>query len=190
MFSPGVVLDTDFFVQHLPNQRGKNVLEIGTGTGLIAITAALQHAANVVAVDINKKAIRNARENVRLYGVSEQVSLLASDIYKNVPKGLRFDTIMWNIPWGNYGGKRMNWIQKAFYDPGFRLLRRFIIEAPRYVRSGGKVLIGYSTSVGDEIVLRQYAKKAGFQVRIIAKKTFKEGHPGGPLNVELFELKK
>src|SRR5260370_42522234 len=48
---------------------GDSVLDLGTGTGLFALTAALSGAGRVVATDINSEAVRCARLNVRRYGL-------------------------------------------------------------------------------------------------------------------------
>lgn len=49
--------------------EGKTVLDIGTGTGILAISAKMQGAAEVIAVDTDRSAIDTARENFRRLGV-------------------------------------------------------------------------------------------------------------------------
>lgn len=49
--------------------EGKTVLDIGTGTGILAISAKMQGAAEVFAVDTDRSAIDTARENFRRLGV-------------------------------------------------------------------------------------------------------------------------
>lgn len=190
VFSPHLVLDSAWYARHLPNQKGKRVLEVGSGTGLIAITAALQGAKQVLAVDINPHAVDNTRENALKHGVQEIVSTRKSDVFKAVPKSAKFDTIVWNVPWGDFGrSEKLNWIQRAFYDPGYKLLRRFIAGAPKFLAGKGKLLIGFSTSVGKLNVLEQLFKSNGFSYRIAAKGKFQKGHPAGAVNIEIFEAR-
>ncbi len=74
--------------------EGKRVLDVGTGSGILAILASKVGAARVVAVDIDADAIENARENVILNGV-RNVQLITGDI-SAVPEE-PFDVILANI---------------------------------------------------------------------------------------------
>ncbi|OIP49702.1 MAG: ribosomal protein L11 methyltransferase [Desulfobacterales bacterium CG2_30_60_27] len=56
------------------------ILDVGTGTGILAITAALLGAQAVTATDLDPDAVHAARENARLNGVGERVTVLACDI--------------------------------------------------------------------------------------------------------------
>lgn len=69
----------------------KNVLDHGTGTGVLAIFAKHLGAAQVIAVDIDEKSVENAKENAELNG--EIIEVRLGD---RVPKGL-FDLILANI---------------------------------------------------------------------------------------------
>ncbi len=77
--------------------KGKNVLDHGTGTGVLAIFAKKAGAAQVMAVDIDDKAVDNARENAALNGVEIDVrhtsdfsfqhsvfSLILANIHRNI----------------------------------------------------------------------------------------------------------
>jgi len=55
---------------------GARVLDVGTGTGILAIAAALWDAREVVAIDTDPAAIENATENVRLNGVADRVWIM------------------------------------------------------------------------------------------------------------------
>ncbi len=56
------------------------VLDVGTGTGILAITAAMLGAGAVIATDLDPDAVHAARENALLNGVAAKVTILASDI--------------------------------------------------------------------------------------------------------------
>ena len=67
---------------------GKEVLDMGCGTAVLAILAALRGAKQVDAVDVDEWAYRNAQENVERNSVADRVrcrlgdaSLLGSDCY-------------------------------------------------------------------------------------------------------------
>lgn len=75
------------------------ILELGTGSGCLAILAALAYPnAQVDAVDISSAALALAAENVADYGLGERVSLLEGDLYEPV-EGRRYDLIITNPPY-------------------------------------------------------------------------------------------
>lgn len=73
------------------NSKHSTILDMGTGTGVLAIMAAKLGAEKVVAVDIDENSVRNAQENADANGVTINVRLGA-----NVPEGA-YDLIMANI---------------------------------------------------------------------------------------------
>ena len=80
--------------------KGKRVVDLGCGTGVLAIGAALLGAASVTGVDIDEKALAVARRNAALLGA--EVTFLAADIRDG---GCRerfgtFDTVVMNPPFG------------------------------------------------------------------------------------------
>ncbi len=188
VLSPAYCLDSGFFYEQLPDQKDKDVLEVGSGVGLISIRAAEQGARTVTAVDINPVAVENTNENARLHGLASRVTAYVSDIYDAIPAGQKFNTIVWNVPWGDFGeGEQLDSLQQAFYDPGYKLLKRFIDEASKFLKPGGKLLIGFSTTIGNGDILKKILANAGFTYRIAAQKTFEFGHPSGPVSIEYFE---
>ena len=72
-----------------------NVIDLGTGTGHLAIGAALMGAQHVVGIDTDEKSIEQARENAQSVGAN--VQWIASDISR--VEG-RFDTVIMNPPYG------------------------------------------------------------------------------------------
>jgi len=70
------------------------VLDVGTGSGILAIYAALLGAANVVALDVDEDALLWAKRNLALNGVAEKVSLGSVPIQS---LGQSFHTIVANI---------------------------------------------------------------------------------------------
>lgn len=73
-----------------------SVLDMGTGSGVCAVSAA-GHAARVVAVDINPAAVRCAGINVLLNHVEDKVEVRQGDLFAAVP-GEQFDLILFNPP--------------------------------------------------------------------------------------------
>ena len=75
----------------------KTVVDLGCGTGRLAIGAALLGANEVFGVDVDRVAVRVAQKNAAKMGVKEKTHWIAADI--NVVKG-SFDTVLQNPPFG------------------------------------------------------------------------------------------
>lgn len=67
-------------------QKGDRMLDIGTGSGILAIAGAKLGAAYVKAYDIDAVAVRVAKENIAANGVTDQVTCAQSDLLRGVDK--------------------------------------------------------------------------------------------------------
>ena len=76
---------------------GKNVVDLGCGTGRLAIGAALLGAKEVVGVDIDKTAVKLAWKNATKLGVKDMTQWLIADVH--ALHGV-FDTVLQNPPFG------------------------------------------------------------------------------------------
>lgn len=74
---------------------GETVADVGTGTGILAITSAKLGAARVFAVDLDEVAVNVARENVRLNKVEDKVEVLRGNLLDQVNQPV--DIIIANI---------------------------------------------------------------------------------------------
>lgn len=118
----------------------RRVLDMGTGTGILALLAARLGAASVVATDSNPWAVRNARLNAERLGLDVDVRGPA-DLFDAVA-GERFDTIMFNAPW--ITGEPRTLYDTANFDPGQRVIGGFLRGASGHLAPGGAVLLQYS----------------------------------------------
>ena len=75
--------------------ENKKVLDIGCGSGILSIAAALLGAGEVMAVEIDKDAVSVAEENVKLNGVLNNVSVVQGDLTKGID--FRADIIVANL---------------------------------------------------------------------------------------------
>ena len=74
---------------------GISVLDVGTGSGILAVAAAMLGAGEIVGIDTDADAVDNARQNTRLNGVEERVELHTGSI--EAVAGRRFDLVLVNI---------------------------------------------------------------------------------------------
>jgi methylase of polypeptide subunit release factors len=96
------------------------VFDLGTGTGVLAAVLARRGAVQVVATDINPRAVVCARENARRLGLADRVSVAEADLW---PSG-RADLIVCNPPW--LPARPTSALELGIYDAGSDVLHRFL----------------------------------------------------------------
>ncbi|MBI2086080.1 peptide chain release factor N(5)-glutamine methyltransferase [Candidatus Daviesbacteria bacterium] len=95
--------ETELLVDEvLRNITGKTlVLDIGTGTGNIAISIAKNDSSvKIIATDISAKALKIAQQNAKLHGVEDKIKFIQSNLLSNLrlhPKGVSI--IVTNLPY-------------------------------------------------------------------------------------------
>jgi release factor glutamine methyltransferase len=149
--------------------RGKKVLEIGVGTGLLSLCSLNFGAVSVVGTDINPAALACAKYNAERFGWRQKcglrlVSKTNSAAFAVIGKNEKFDLIISNPPWVDQ--KPKNDFEFALYDPGFELLRTLLEGLPQHLNPGGRVLLAYG-SVSSIKTLYALSKKHGYQVKVI-----------------------
>ncbi|MHA0857671.1 class I SAM-dependent methyltransferase [Paenibacillus sp. CMAA1364] len=93
----GVDFGSKVLIEAMDIGREAHVLDVGCGYGPIGLAAAkLASNGHVTMIDVNNRAIKLAKENAQLNGISN-VSIVESDLYTAV-KGQRFDVILSNPP--------------------------------------------------------------------------------------------
>ncbi len=78
----------------------KNMLDIGTGSGIIAITLSLNFPElQICATDISDDALNVARKNAIMHGVESRIEFVKSDLFDGLDPGKKFDLIVSNPPY-------------------------------------------------------------------------------------------
>jgi release factor glutamine methyltransferase len=143
--------DTDSLRQLIRESRlvqDKSVLEIGTGTGLIALCCLQASAKRVLATDVNPAALANARWNAQSLGLSSRletrlVPLDQPSAYTVIRSDEQFDLIISNPPWEDERPKKID--EFALYDPGFGLLDSIVRGSKQHLRNGGRIMLVYGS---------------------------------------------
>ena len=159
---------------HLP-RRG-SMLEVGSGTGVIAVMAALMGCDRVVATDVNERAVLNSAMNAQRHGVAGRVRAVHGDLFDGLDPHERFDLVFWH---SNYvlapdGYQCRTLHDRAYVDPGYATHRRFLAEAPDWTTEQGSVLLHFS-SRGDLDALRSIADQCGRDLRPLRRCTVQDG---------------
>ncbi len=138
VFHPGLFFSTGALLRFLKGQplAGKTLLELGSGSGLIAVWAARQ-GAFVTASDMSGQAVYNTRENAKANGVSVQV--IHSDLFTSLPV-CAFDWIVVNPPY--YPRQPKDEAENAWYcGENFEYFSRFFAQLRPFLHPGSTVLM-------------------------------------------------
>ncbi len=154
---------------------GGRVLDLCTGSGIVAVSAALAGAGEVTAVDLSRRAVATAWLNARRNGVA--VRARRGDLYAAVA-GLRFDLIATNPPYLPGAEAPARGAARAWEGgpDGRRFLDRIIDGAPAHLAPGGVLLLLHSSVCGVEATLARM-DAAGLRGDVAVR----ERGPLGPL---------
>jgi release factor glutamine methyltransferase len=144
--------ETEHVIEAALKLGARNIVDIGTGSGAIAITLALETGAHVVGTDVSLAALRVAAENGRKLGAA--VTWLACDLGSALQSGT-FDLVVSNPPYVPARDKTTLQREVRDYEPevalyggddGLEIYRRLIPEAVRLLSPGGWMVleIGYA----------------------------------------------
>jgi release factor glutamine methyltransferase len=155
-------------------ERQANVLDIGTGSGCIAISVAYyQRQCRVVATDISAEALKVAALNADNAGVTDRVELVNSNLFKNLA-GRKFDVILSNPPYIPTGDIHKLDPEVRSYEPfkaldggadGLDAIRSIIDEAPAFLNKGG--LLAIEIGIGQSEDVRKIMKDSFENIEII-----------------------
>lgn len=135
------------YLKHKPAAR---ILDVGTGSGCIAISLAHRlKQANVTAIDISPDAAEVARKNATKHGVTDRVNVLVGDLFAPV-NGQTFDAIVSNPPYIPPSEIETLDVGVKDYEPrlaldggpdGLAFYRRLASDAPAHLVPGGQLLM-------------------------------------------------
>ena len=157
--------------------RGRHVLDIGAGTGALAIAAARAGAASVTAVDLSRRSAAATWLNSRLHRVP--VSVRCGDLFAPV-QGRRFDVVVANPPYVPAREKdparyRIARCWDAGHD-GRLLLDRLCSGLPDVLTDDGSALVVHSEVCGEQATIAAMTE-VGLDARVIARAVL----PFGPV---------
>jgi len=142
IFSPKFTITSELLADVLMHELKEDdiVLDMGTGSGVLAIIAA-RRSARVYATDINLEALATAILNAKINNVLDKITFLKGSLFK--PLGnLRFSLILFNPPY-LYGTPRSTYERAIVGDP--YIIFAFLKEARDYLLPNGRILMTYST---------------------------------------------
>jgi len=149
----------------LPLPRQFTAIDVGTGSGIIAVTLKLERpAAAVLAIDSTSEALEAAEQNAR--NLHAGVTFLQSNLLQNCPVQTA-DVVIANLPYVSRDWQRS---PETDFEPanalfagqdGLGLIYELIDQVGRYIRAGGYVALEADPVQHGRIVLR--AQKHGLR---------------------------
>jgi release factor glutamine methyltransferase len=178
---PGVLVprpETEHVVDQvlalIPKEEQRRVLDVGTGSGAIAVAIARERPkAQVTASDISNEALTFARRNARQHGVEDRIEFMEGDLFADCHG--RFHVIVSNPPYidpaeaGDLPGDVIGFEpQQALFagERGLEIIRRLIESAPRALVSGGALVmeIGYRQATAVKELAQSFGRFSGILI--------------------------
>jgi release factor glutamine methyltransferase len=151
--------DSFLFAESLSVNKGDRVLDVGTGSGILAVVASKQ-ASEVIAIDVNPYAIHCAKHNAKLNGVSEKIDFLRGDLFAPLNDIEYFDVILFNAPYVPSEENEIDfWLGRSWSGglTGRTVIDRFISQAPKHLRPKGKILLLQSTLTSTSETIKNFS---------------------------------
>ena len=164
--------DSYLLADNLEIKQGQSVLEIGTGSGIVAMYAS-RLTDNITVTDINFDACELARKNFEDNGI-ENIEILFGNLFEPV-KNRKFDVILFNTPYlpteeGEVLDDTINYAFDGGLD-GRKVIDIFLNEVRNHLNDGGIVQMIQSSLSGNEETLEKL-DKLGFISEIAEKEHF------------------
>jgi release factor glutamine methyltransferase len=151
-----------------PDGARTRVLDIGAGSGNIAVILALRSAATVVALERSRPALRVLKRNIARFGVQDRVRALAGDLFPRQSPAFRM--IVANPPYLSRRDWRLAPAGIRGFEPeaalvagpkGTEVLARIVAGAPRWLAPEGRLLLEIGR--GQHRAVRGFLAKAGLR---------------------------
>jgi release factor glutamine methyltransferase len=146
--------ETEILVEHAIGliKKPANILEIGSGSGVVAILLAKLTGSTVTAVEKSRGAFYVLKKNIAMHGVIEKVTPVYGDLFPAAAN--RFDMILSNPPYGSEAEWKELAANVRDHEPkeavvagedGLLIIRRIVDGVDYFLKPGGKLLmeIGY-----------------------------------------------
>jgi release factor glutamine methyltransferase len=142
--------ETELLIDVAKKYGGKKILDIATGSGIIAITLAIEMDAMMTATDISYEAIEIAKINSLNYNIYKKIHFIQSDWFNNLDSTKKFDLIISNPPYIAKNESHLMSQETLIYEPDLALfaedngLKSYIIiaqKARNFLNLNGKILL-------------------------------------------------
>lgn len=165
----------ELILRELDPQREWEILELGTGSGAIALALARAlPKSRVLATDISLGALALARENALRNGLEGRVRFIESDWFRGVVG--EFDLVVANPPYVSREEASSLPKEVREHEPrlawdggeeGLAAIREIIVAAPGHLRPGGRLYLEIGASQGRRVEALALATRAYGEVEVL-----------------------
>mgnify|MGYP000388481534 CR=1 FL=1 len=163
---------------HLPKapkgQLNITAFDIGTGTGVLAALLVHRGVNQVVATELESRALICAQDNVARLGLQNQITVLQTDMF---PPGLA-SLIVCNPPW--LPARPGSPLERAVYDEGGNMLKGFLTGLAAHLAPSGEgwlILSDLAELLGLRTREELLAAFAQHGLRVVSRIDAKPLHP-------------
>lgn len=160
--------DTRLLIDILALKNSDAVLDVGTGTGALAIWAARNGAARVLATDIAGAAAYNARQNVQRLDLGDCIEVRSGHMFSCISRFETFDLILANLPGRNKVAADDT--AAAQWDTEFKAHRALFEGARNHLGPNGAIYM-VKANYPDLPATIELAESNGFRASIVSEAT-------------------
>tara|TARA_B100001142_G_scaffold316196_1_gene355665 strand:+ start:641 stop:1513 length:873 start_codon:yes stop_codon:yes gene_type:complete len=160
----------DESLECIKQKNNPKILEVGTGSGCISISLALERKdAQILSIDISENALNKAKENAE-YHKTTNVSFSKVDILNDLPEG-KYDILISNPPYISYDEMKTIMVDVKDFEPelaltdfndGLQFYTRLSDIGPLLIKKEGWMLLEVGTNDHPKKVMRLFKSK-GFK---------------------------
>jgi release factor glutamine methyltransferase len=169
VFHPRYFISSERFAEFIGGLAldGKRVVDIGTGTGILAIAAARAGAERVIATDINPNASLSVPENARRNGAGDRITAVCMNLLSGFAPVALFDVIIANPP--KHAREPRDLADRGWHaGPNNRDIADLFEQAYARLTPEGKLYVMFSSDSDLDGIERLIAR-AGFRSRVVRR---------------------
>jgi methylase of polypeptide subunit release factors len=166
VFHPRYFISSECFAEFIDglDLRGKSVVDIGTGSGILALAAARAGAEYVVATDINPNAALTAADNARANGLAAVNAVCSNLLSAFAPRPL-FDIVLSSPP--KHAGEPRDLADRGWHaGPHYRDIAALFEQARERLKPDGRIYVMVSSD-SDLALFAQLIERAGLRARLV-----------------------
>ena len=130
-----------------PEDQSIKILDLGTGSGIIAVIFALElPTCTVTSVDLSCNALKVAKHNARRHGVAERIHFINCDWFGGISASVKFDLILSNPP---YIARDI--LEKTFAETSESLQPEVVSYEPHLALDGGEQGLVSISRIADDL---------------------------------------
>jgi release factor glutamine methyltransferase len=171
VFPPDVGTVSMHMSRILSRYQPQSALDMGCGTGFLALAMRRQGFKDVWALDIHPLAVACCRLNLERNPRCKPVEVRQSDLFASVPPGKMFDLITFHQPY--FPSTEDQWIA-ATADGGRAVIFRFLGEVRAHLSANGVIVMAFQNTAGSENDPKPIAEGLGHDVNILIRENVGE----------------